>query len=191
MHRNDLLVKLTGYRPFDTRESESLRRIIEFVGANPRCFLRSLSIGHITGSAWLIDGQGDRVLLTHHRKLGMWLQLGGHADGNADVLQVALREAKEESGLSEIRPVNEDIFDLDVHDIPMRDGEPAHTHFDIRFLLQAEGVGKCRISDESVDLRWFTPEELNDLCVDESLRRMARKWRRWLESSASRRLRTS
>lgn len=176
MHRETLLEHLHRYRPADAAEDAARARMIEFVSAHPRCFERSLSIGHITGSAWLLDRSGERALLTFHRKLGSWLQLGGHADGNPEVLDVALREAREESGIEEIVPVHNDIFDVDVHPIPARGSEPAHHHYDVRFLLQVTGRDDFAISEESVALKWVSPDELATLEVDESVRRMGRKW---------------
>lgn len=180
MHRSNLLDKLRRHRPFDERERESLDRIVTFVSDNTHCFERSLSIGHVTGSAWLVDVSGRRALLTHHRKLGMWLQLGGHADGQADVLAVALREAREESGLAMIEPIRTDVFDVDVHDIPARPGEPGHVHYDVRFLLRAVEDAAVQVSEESLDLAWVTVEGLARLDADDSVRRMGRKWQAWI-----------
>lgn len=115
-------------------------------------------------------------MLTHHRKLERWLQLGGHADGEPDVLSVALREAKEESGIDQIEPVSDEIFDVDVHLIPKHGSEPAHYHYDIRFLLRVQGSDVFRVSDESVNLAWVSPHELRELDVDESVRQMCAKW---------------
>ena len=108
-------------------------------------------MGHITGSAWVVDIAGNRVLLADHAKLGRWLQPGGHSDGDPDTLAVALREAREESGL-DVRALDDAIFDIDVHRIPARGDEPAHLHFDVRFLVQAEHdqfrvncYGRCEV----------------------------------------------
>ena len=95
--------------------------------------------GHITGSAWVVDPAGSRLLLTHHRKLGKWLQLGGHSDGEPDTLAVALREAREESGLR-VRPISNAVLDIDIHTIPALKGEPAHLHYDVRFALRRPRV---------------------------------------------------
>jgi len=176
MHREKLLQLLSRHRPADEREHESHERMLAFVRGHADCFERSLAVGHITGSAWLISADGARALLTHHRKLNMWLQLGGHADGDSDVLAVALREAHEESGLTDIEPVSTEIFDVDVHRIPARKNEPQHWHYDVRFLVRATGSERISVSDESHDLRWVTPEELAALDVDASVRRMAKKW---------------
>ena len=117
MHRNDLNARLGEYRSRWPEESETVARFEAFIDSHPDCFERSCPVGHITGSAWIVNRMGGRVLLTHHAKLGRWLQLGGHSDGDPDTLEVALREAREESGL-EVRAVDENIFDLDVHLIP-------------------------------------------------------------------------
>jgi len=132
--------------------------------------------GHFTGSAWLVDGSGERVLLTHHRKLGRWLQLGGHADGDANLAAVALKEAEEESGLADlvVEPV---IFDLDRHAIPARGDEPEHWHYDVRFVVRAAGGEAFRANAESLALAWQPIREVATRpAFEASLRRMARKW---------------
>ena len=176
MHRQALLNLLDRHQPRGDHEEATVARIVRFVRCHADCFERSLAVGHITGSSWLINRAGTQVLLTRHRKLDMWLQLGGHADGDPDVMAVALREAREESGISGILPVSPDIFDVDVHPIPARGDVSAHEHFDIRFLLAATESEQTQISDESIDLRWFTPDELTRLDVDASIRRMQAKW---------------
>jgi 8-oxo-dGTP pyrophosphatase MutT (NUDIX family) len=115
------------------------------------------------------------VLLTHHRKLGRWLQLGGHSDGDPDTLGVAQTEASEESGLC-VRPLSEAVFDLDVHEIPARKGDPAHWHFDVRFALQVTGSEDFRVSGESLDLAWVPIDRLGEYTDEASMLRMARKW---------------
>jgi 8-oxo-dGTP pyrophosphatase MutT (NUDIX family) len=135
--------------------------------------------GHVTGSAWLVSADGERVLLTHHRKLDRWLQLGGHADGDTDTARVALREAEEESGLHGLR-VEADVFDLDAHVIPARGTEPEHVHFDVRHVVHAaSGQEDFVVSEESHALAWRRIDALADAAdADESMRRMARKWLR-------------
>ena len=174
MHRRRLKALLAAYRGRWPEESETAARFDAFIDSHPDCFDRSCRIGHITGSAWIVDRTSERVLLTHHRKLGRWLQAGGHCDGDPDTLAVALREAREECGL-EVRALDESIFDLDVHTIPARDHEPAHHHFDVRFLVRAEG-DRFRVSEESRALAWVPAEGVGALTDRESVLRMARKW---------------
>ncbi len=144
--------------------------------ADEAAFERSRTQGHFTGSAWLVSGDGERVLLTHHRKLGRWLQLGGHADGDADLARVALREAEEESGLSDLA-VELSVFDLDRHLIPARGEEAAHWHYDVRYVVRACASESFAVSEESLALAWRSIHEVaDDAASDDSLRRMAQKW---------------
>jgi len=146
-----------------------------FVAAHEDCFRRELGIGHVTGSAWVLSPDRRRVLLTHHRKLDLWLQLGGHADGECDVRLVALREAREESGLVRVRLLADAIFDVDVHSIPARAREPAHFHYDVRFVCEADDMEPLVVSDESHDLAWVELDRVAVLSADRSVLRMVRK----------------
>jgi len=151
---------------------ENLRR---FVLENEDCFERFLLSGHITGSAWVVDSAREQVLLTHHRFLDKWLQLGGHADGESNVLKVALREAHEESGIDGIRPVNESVFDVDIHEIPARGAEPSHFHYDVRFLLEADSSRPLLLTSESKALAWVKLSEVERLTSERSVLRMVQK----------------
>lgn len=151
-------------------------RMIELLDSTPDCFLRSSFPGHFTGSALVVSAEGDRALLHHHRKLDKWLQFGGHCDGDTDILRVARREALEESGIEGLIVASERPFDLDIHPIPAKGGEPEHFHYDVRFVLIAPENAEFAISEESKELRWFTPEETEALALDQGLRRMLAKW---------------
>ncbi|MCW1887759.1 NUDIX hydrolase [Luteolibacter flavescens] len=177
MHRQPLLDQLAAYAAKHPDETETVQRFAGFVAAEADCFERSLAIGHVTGSAWIVSADGSQVLLTHHAKLDRWLQLGGHADGDPDVLAVALKEAREESGLSDFEPVGSGIFDLDIHPIPARKGDPEHLHYDVRYLLRATGSTAYTVSDESHDLRWVPLDGVAELTGEESMLRMVEKWR--------------
>lgn len=174
-HRWKLLDLLFRHRPTDA-ERRSHERLTAFVERRPDCFERSLLEGHVTGSAWLLDHGKEACLLTHHKKLGRWLQCGGHADGEPDVLQVALREAREESGIVGIVPLSTEIFDVDVHRIPPNGNEPEHFHYDVRFALIAPLGARFVVSDESHDLAWVRQTEIDRFNTDESVRRLAAKW---------------
>jgi 8-oxo-dGTP pyrophosphatase MutT (NUDIX family) len=170
-----LLEELHAYAPFDDREDAMRRRFIAFVATHRAAFDRALAIGHVTASAWILDAARTRTLLTHHRKLDKWLQLGGHVDGDPDVRRAALREAREESGLTSLCFVSEAIFDLDIHPIPARPGEPAHEHFDVRFAFEADPAEPLVVSAESKELAWVSLDALADYGADESVWRLARK----------------
>ena len=140
-------------------------------------FERSRVAGHFTGSAWLVSADGRRALLTHHRKLERWLQLGGHAEGDRDLARVALREAQEESGLEDLVLESPAIFDLDKHWIPARGQVEGHWHYDVRYVVRARGSEQYAISEESLALAWRDIEALaDDPDGDPSLQRMARRW---------------
>lgn len=177
MHRRSLLRLLTNYRARHPDEGDRTRQFIDFVERNPRCFDRSLEEGHVTGSGWIVDEKGGRTLLTHHRKLDLWLQPGGHADGESDLLAVAARECEEETGLAGLRPVDEAIFDLDIHGIPARRDEPAHFHYDVRFLFRNVGPDRFTVTEESHDLAWVDLDRLEEYTLEWSMRRMKDKTR--------------
>lgn len=177
MHRQPLLRLLAEYRRRHPGEAACVERFHAFVASEPACFEGRRQPGHVTGSAWLVDRTGERVLLTHHRKLDAWIQLGGHADGEADVLSVALREAREESGIAGLEPVDRQIFDLDIHEIPARqDGTPKHLHYDVRFALRVTGSEAFVLSAESRELAWIDVDRLADRTAEPPMLRMASKW---------------
>ena len=176
MHRQPLLQMLERYVTRYPDEKDVVQRVCQLVVSTPECFQRSCRPGHITGSAWVLSADRTECLLVHHRKLGRWLQPGGHADGQHQIEQVALREAQEESGLSQIQlvgPLDRLVpLDVDVHLIPERRDEAgnvveeAHEHHDIRFLLQASAKEQLVLSEESLDLRWFTHQEVLEILLD-------------------------
>lgn len=187
MRRRHLLELLEEYslaHAGDPEELATAARVRRLVVVHPDCFERTCATGHVTGSAWVLSEDGRHVLLTHHRKLGRWLQLGGHADGDPDPLSVALREAREESGLSALRVVATAgkvlPLDLDVHVIPARPGEPAHEHHDVRFLLVAADGQRVEASEESHEVRWVPLDDLARLTDEPGILRMDRKARRLL-----------
>lgn len=174
--RDSLRRSLSAYHDQWQGHREVAACFIEFLDSHAAVFERSHRVGHFTGSAWLVSADGRRVLLTHHRKLDRWLQLGGHADGDGDLARVALREAEEESGLAGLR-VEGGIFDLDRHRIPARAGEPEHWHYDVRYVVRANADERFAVSDESHALAWRPVEDVAaDATLGDSLRRMASKW---------------
>lgn len=177
--RHALCEMLTRHAAAHAERRDIATCIMEFVSSTPDCFRRTCRQGHITGSSWLLNPAGDKALLTLHRNLKRWMQLGGHADGDPDVLRVALREATEESGIPGIRPLSAEIMDVDIHPIPARPdrGEPAHFHYDIRFLMQAPHE-RFAISDESDDLAWWSYADIQSRRaeLDEAVLRLAQIW---------------
>jgi len=155
-----------------TRDAQEWQRIARFVAREPRAFGRDPHIGgHITGSSFVLSPDGQAALLTHHAKLDRWLQLGGHCDGIADAAFTAQKEAYEESGLTRIRLLTPDVYDIDIHEIPASAREPAHLHYDIRYLMQAE-AGTLTPSAESKALRWVPLSDLHHYTTAQSVLRL-------------------
>lgn len=168
--------ELTAYARRWPLERDTVLLCKELLADGEDPFRRERLAGHFTASVWLVSADGLRTLLTHHRKLGLWLQLGGHADGERDLQVAALKEAGEESGLSDLK-IEPGIFDLDRHRIPEHKGVPEHWHHDVRYVVRATTGEAYVVSDESHDLAWRDIAQLaRDPDADASLRRMAGKW---------------
>lgn len=165
------------YRAMTTPETEQnlLKRFRARLAQSEPAFAREVFSSHLTASAVIVPHTFDRVLLTHHRKLNLWLQLGGHVENDPSMETAALREATEESGLSdlELSPIAGDLFplDLDIHTIPARPQEPEHEHFDVRYLMVTREPERIQISEESSGLRWFSWEEAIALDVSPAMQR--------------------
>jgi len=175
MHRRKLLDLLNNYQP-TFEELIYKNRMIEFLHNYENSFERSLLIGHFTASAWLVSQDGTQALLMHHAKLNKWVQLGGHCDGNSDVLAVAIKEAQEESGINSIEPMSFDVFDIDIHTIPENSKEVEHEHFDVRFILQVTSDEQFTQNKESKELRWVGLEKSELPTKERSVVRMFDKW---------------
>lgn len=176
MHRQHLIAQLEKYNPTDSIEIAFKREMLAFIRAHADCFERTLSIGHITASAWLLNQAGTHALLMHHAKLNKWYQLGGHCDGDPDVLAVAIKEAQEESGIQGIAAVSPEIFDIDIHLIPENPREKAHFHYDVRFLLQVTSSEDVVQNSESKELRWISKNRAELPTEGRSVGRMFDKW---------------
>ena len=158
--------------------------IAGFIATTSHPWRRATLDGHLTASAWVIDRTRSHAALIHHRKLNLWLQPGGHVeDTDASWRAAAQREVTEETGLARFIPQADDakLFDVDVHAIPARPNEPAHFHYDLRFLFVADVDATVASADhalvtnadEAHDCRWFALTALlNDSSLDASVRRM-------------------
>ncbi len=175
MDRTILKNQLETYRTPYEEEAAFVKDFAELT-LDPLAYKRERLAGHFTASSWIVNKDRTHTLLTLHRKLGRWLQLGGHADGNENLIEVALKEAGEESGLKNLMLVEERIFDLDKHIIPERPHVPEHFHYDVRFLIEADIDEPLQMSDESISLAWFSFDAVADMIgYNPSILRMLEK----------------
>jgi 8-oxo-dGTP pyrophosphatase MutT (NUDIX family) len=169
-----LLHDLDSHTASDSQEQASLSRIRDFVRRSPDALSRANPEGHITASAVVTHPKDPAFLLVWHRKLGRWLQPGGHMeDSDRSVFAAALREAREETGLEHFAsPLGERILDVDVHPIPAHGPDPPHFHFDSRYVLIATSA---ETAAQGGEIRWFTLPEAVAAGIDDSLARALRK----------------
>jgi len=174
VNREQLILALRNYGG-SAVELQFRRKFLDLL-LHPDAYQRSHLPGHMTGSAWIIDQSNQFVLLTHHAKLDKWLQPGGHADGDENILAVALREAEEETGLNNFKILLPGIFDIDVHPIPARKEFPLHLHYDVRFLLQCDKLNPLKLTEESQALAWIRLDDVDRVSEhNASMVRMAEK----------------
>ena len=174
-NRQELMDLLSAYEPFDADNAISYDEMVKFVTNNTNVFGNENPLGHITASAWILNKDHSMVLLTHHKKLNKWLQLGGHTEPDEYIRESAMREALEESGLKQLKLIEDYIFDIDVHLIPERGLVKQHLHYDVRFLFVVNDDRAFIVSDESNALKWIPLEALSTFTVEPSIMRMVEK----------------
>lgn len=167
--------RLVGAELYGAHQLELRRCVLALLGEHGESLAdRSTAVGHLTGSALVLDAGRERTLVMLHTKLQRWLQPGGHADGDHELAGVALREATEETGIEGLR-VRVPAIDIDVHAVDHGDALGEHLHFDLRFVVVAPAGASERGNHESQALRWVTLTELEDLADEPSLVRLARR----------------
>jgi len=172
----EINLSIREHKSFNPAEDIAKWQTLRFIETHPNSLERSCLLGHLSGSAWLVTPDRRSTVLVHHKKLNRWLQPGGHADGNGNLFEVALGEASEETGLglSIFTPVTSLIFDIDVHKIPKRGAEPAHMHYDIRYIFQIPEINLPG-NDESYEVRFIPIDEVKEFNNTASAERMVLK----------------
>ena len=163
-NRQELLDEIAAYEPFNEQEERDKELIFHWIEQNEDAFSRKNVVAHVTASAWVVNKDRSKVLMVYHNIYNSWSWLGGHADGEIDLLSVAIREVKEESGISCVRPVSENIFSLEslTVDGHVKKGKyvSSHLHLNVTYLLEADSDEAVTIKeDENSGVAWFTPEE--------------------------------
>ena len=165
--------EIARYEPFNEKEMRDKQEILRFLERNDDAFLRQNRIAHMTASAWVVNPGRDKVLMVYHRIYDSWSWTGGHADGEEDLLAVALREVTEETGVTHVRAVSKDIFSLETVTVDGHEkrGEyvPSHLHLNVTYLLEADDTQALRVcEDENKGVAWFG--------LDEALRASTEPW---------------
>ena len=167
--------QIEAYQPFNEQEERDKELILEYMAENPNIFLRESRLAHMTASAWIVNKERTKILMAYHNIYNSWSWLGGHADGETDLLKVALREAREESGLRNVRPVSEDIYSLEslTVDGHIKKGKyvSSHLHLNVTFLLEADEEDSLSVKpDENSGVAWFGLEEAIEASTEEWFR---------------------
>ncbi len=171
--RKELVEELEAYVPFNEQEEKDRSEILRLLKTTDNLFLRENLICHMTASAWVVNRTRDKVLMVYHNLYRSWSWLGGHADGEEDLLAVALREVREESGVSHVRPIFEKIFSVEMIHVEGHEKRnqyvPSHLHLNITYLLEADDTDQLKIKeDENSNVAWFG--------LDEALERSSEPW---------------
>ena len=154
MNCQKLINQIKEYKPYNEQEERDKILILDWIRNNENAFSRENTVAHMTASAWVVNRERTRVLMVYHNIYNSWSWLGGHADGETDLLSVAIREVKEEAGISNVHPVSEEIFSMESLTV---DG---HLHFNLTYLLEADSEEAVSIkADENSGVAWFSPEE--------------------------------
>ena len=162
--RSRLLAELRAFRPCNEQEAGDRDLILHLVETQERVFFRDNKHAHMTASAWVVNKDRSRVLMVYHNLYHSWSWLGGHADGNEDLLSVAINEVREESGLNTLIPVSDQIYSLEILTVDGHEKHGAyvssHLHLNVTYLLEGDENELLRIKpDENSAVRWFAPEE--------------------------------
>ena len=162
--RQKLIDQIEKYKPYNEQEEKDKILILDWIRKNENAFSRENAVAHMTASAWVVNRERTKVLMVYHNIYNSWSWLGGHADGETDLLSVAVREVKEEAGISNVRPVSEEIFTLEslTVDGHMKKGKyvSSHLHLNLTYLLEADSEEAVSIkADENSGVAWFSPEE--------------------------------
>lgn len=172
----DFLAELNEYHPVDAQEIMVKEVMLDLlIQKSQEAISRTNIERHFTASAWILNANKTAVLLIKHTKLKKWLQPGGHADGQTNLHKVSLKEAEEETGLQDLKPLKKEIFDIDIHLIPARKNEPEHYHYDIRYAFTTPSSSIVTINKESTEYTWVNLKEIGNFTSNNSILRMAVK----------------
>lgn len=185
MDKTDLLKQITAYQPFDLKETEDQKIIITAFKADEDLVTRANTKHHLCASAWIVNKDRDKILLAYHKIFQSYSWLGGHCDGEWDCLKIALKETQEESGLSRVTTILEDIFAIDVLPVPVHTKNGVvideHRHLNLTYLLEADDKDLLTVNvAENEDVRWFDINDYERFIKEKLMIRVYRKLNRKL-----------
>ena len=160
-----LIRQIQNYTPFNEQEAADKALILELLASNRDLSLRSCLDAHLTASAWVVSPDRQQVLMAYHNLYDSWAWLGGHADGDWNLMSVARREAEEESGIRNLKTVTEDIFSLEILTVSGHEKRghyvPSHLHLNLTYLFEGDPTLPLKIKDdENSAVGWITVAEI-------------------------------
>ena len=156
----NIIQEIENYVPFNKQEEADKKTILDFLNKYDDAFYRENELAHMTASAWVVNNKKDKILMAYHNIYDSWSWLGGHCDGNQNCLEVAIEEVKEEAGIENVIPLDENIYSLEILSVDshMKNGKyvPTHLHLNVTYLLQADDSQHLNIkADENSGVAWF------------------------------------
>ena len=166
-----LQTQLEQYHPFNEQEERDKKVMLKLLETQPDIFTRENEVAHFTASSWLLNREHTKVLMIYHNIYHSWSWTGGHADGEEDLLAVAIREAQEETGVKEIQTVDDAIFSIETLTVDGHEKRgryvPSHLHLNVTYFLEADEAEVLRIKpDENSGVKWFSLEEALEACSE-------------------------
>lgn len=167
----NLLEQLKLYQPYNEQEANDKAVMLRLLEKEPDVFARENETVHFTASSWLVNKEHTKVLMVYHNIYNSWSWTGGHADGETNLLAVAMKEAMEETGVTAITPVSEDIFSIEILTVDghVKRGKyvPSHLHLNVTYLLEADEAEVLRVKpDENSGVKWFLLKEALEKCTE-------------------------
>ena len=162
--RQELINQIEDYKPFNEQEEVDKLLLLNWIRNNDNAFSRENTVAHITASAWVVNKDRSKVLMVYHNIYDSWSWIGGHADGETDLLATAMREVREETGIKNVCPVTDEIISIEALTVDghIKNGNyvSSHLHLNVTYLLEADSEETVSIkADENSGVAWFTPEE--------------------------------
>nr|WP_106782517.1 NUDIX hydrolase [Lysinibacillus timonensis] len=176
----NLQQQIENYKPCNAQEEKDQEVILRYMDTFDNLLTRENEFAHFTASAWLVNQDHTKVLMVYHNIYNSWSWVGGHADGDANLLGVALKEAKEETGLTNVKPVIEDIYSIEILGVPAHEKRgkhvSTHVHINVTYLLEADENEFTIIKpDENSDIRWMTLDEAVEASTEPDMKVVYRK----------------